>query len=124
MKKAVSKLINEKNLLYTSIAVSIIGLAILFFYAEEINLVPTGSIDEIMIEEEVSVYGEVSSVSQYDTVTFIEINNQVTEITKVILFQDKDLTLEEGNIIEVSGTVEEYEGELEIIANSIEVIGK
>jgi aspartyl/asparaginyl-tRNA synthetase len=124
MKKSVSKLINEKNLLYTSIAVSIIGLAILFFYAEEIKLVPTGSLDEIMVEEEVSVYGKVSKVSQYDTVTFIEVDNYVTDTTKVILFQNQDLALEEGNVVEISGTVEEYEGELEIIANSVEIVGR
>lgn len=115
---------DEKILIKTAIVVMIIGLSILYFYSEEISLEPVESIDTIELEEEVSLRGKVSSVSDYDTVIFIELNAEIEEVTDVILFKDEDIYLSEGDYVEIEGTVEEYEGEREIIANSITLLGK
>jgi len=116
--------VNEKTLLKVAIFVSIIGLILLFFFTEEIKLVPTGNFDELKVEEEVMVQGRVSKVSQMEKVAFLEVDNEKVEKTKVILFKDHDVWLKAGDYVEVIGTVEEYENEMEIIANKVTVKGR
>ena len=54
-----------------------------------------------------------------EKVIFIELTGERTETVDVIVFPDSDIFVNEGDYIELSGTIEEYEGKKEIIANNI-----
>ena len=109
----------EKTILKVAIVVTIIGLAFLFLYAGEVELKAVERIDSAIPEETVEMTGIVSRVSQHDKVIFLELEGQRIEKVDVILFTDENIFLKAGDYVEISGTIEEYEGKREIIANKI-----
>jgi aspartyl/asparaginyl-tRNA synthetase len=110
---------DEKSILKISIVAIIIGMVFLFFYSGEIDIQAVERIDTAIPEETVEMSGVVSRVTQMEKVAFIELVGERKEKVDVIIFKDDDIFLKEGDLIEVSGTVEEYEGKKEIIANSV-----
>ena len=109
----------EKNILKVSLIVVLIGLAFLFFYAEEIDLKAINNVDESNAGETVKLTGTITKLSTSDKVAFIELEGQQVIKTDVILFSSENIYLQEGDYVEISGTVEEYNNEKEIIANKI-----
>lgn len=119
-----SGIVTEKNLLRLSIIVSLVGLLFLYLYATEISLEPITKIDTIPVDSTVTIQGRVSKVSNQDTIAFLEVDNEKIEQTTVILFKDHDVWIHEGDVVEITGTVEEYEGKQEIIGNKVIVKGR
>ncbi len=101
---------------------SIIGILFLYWFAGSISLDPISSLDGVPKDTEVKLSGEVLSVSQTEKVAFVTIANYAIEATEVVVFKDRDILLSEGDYIEVVGTTEEYQGEMELIASSIVVV--
>jgi DNA/RNA endonuclease YhcR with UshA esterase domain len=112
----------EKTLLKTALVCSIIGVTVLFFVSEFIE-VSESELKDITIDDldrYVKVIGTVSKVVNTEKVIIMDIV-QPHEL-KVVVFKDKDISLNKGDYIEVLGKVEEYEGELEIIGDRIRII--
>lgn len=117
----------DETLLKISIIASIGGITLLYFSSQFIsdNLL---SIEELMPENVgtmVEITGNISSifVSQKGH-SFLKINDGTGEITGV-LFKDsmgKIPDFKVGDKIKASGTLDEYQGELEIIIKELEVI--
>ncbi|MAG08640.1 hypothetical protein CMO89_04150 [Candidatus Woesearchaeota archaeon] len=85
------------------------------------------SLDELNNEEignKVKVLGKVSRITELDKVTFLDVSQPVT--TKIVIFREKEkdeaLDLEQDDYIEIIGKVEDYEGEMEIIADRIRIV--
>ena len=100
-------------------SVIVLGLIFLFFYSEGLNLENVIRIDESYAEDEIKITGEISKISVQDKVVFIEISGQQIIKTDAIVFSDEEIFLEEGDIVEITGVVEEYNGKKEIIANKV-----
>jgi DNA/RNA endonuclease YhcR with UshA esterase domain len=111
--------VNERTLLKISITITIIGLSFLFLYSEEIDLREIASIDTQLPEEIVTMQGIVQKVQPSDKVLFMNVAGQRTENVDVILFTEENIYVKKGDSVEISGTVEEYKGKKEIIANKI-----
>ena len=111
----------EKTIFKTSIIVTLLGLSFLFFYAEEVDLKNVARIDSELPEESVTMQGVVKRVQQSEKVIFLELEGERVETVDVLLFTSEEIYLKEGDFVEVSGTVEEYEGKKEIIANSVKL---
>jgi len=114
----------EKTLLKTALIVSLLGLSIIFFISDNIEI-KEKNIEKITIEnidDFVKLSGIVSKVIDTEKVTIMEIT-QPQQIT-VVLFKDENKTMpiREGNEVEVIGKVDEYEGKLEIIADRLRII--
>ncbi len=120
----ISGIVTESNLLRVSIAISLLGLIFLYLYASEIRLDPVTEIDTLRIDSSVTVTGRVSKVTQQEHVAFLDIENEKIEKTKVFLFKDHDIWIHVGDYVEITGTIEEYEGEREVIGNSVVLKGK
>lgn len=110
---------NENTLLQASIIMVLLGLTFLYFYAEEVELPTAERLDNLLPEEKVQVQGIISRVSQQEKVAFIELQGERVETMKVVLFPNEDLYLQEGDYVEIVGTVEEYQGKKEVIASKI-----
>lgn len=108
----------EKTIYKISIVAIILGLLFLFFYSEELELKAVEAIDTIMPEKEIKVKGTIDRITVTEKATFLNLVNDETEID-VILFTTENIYLAEGDYVELSGTVEEYMGKKEIIANKI-----
>lgn len=101
-----------------SLAVTIIGLLFLFFYAEKVSI-PSQNETAILPHRAITMQGKISSLRQQGKAVFLEMLQEKVEPTTIILFPDKNTTLSEGDFIEVTGVVEEYNGQTEIVANKV-----
>jgi len=109
----------EKTILKVSVVIIVIGLLFLFFYAGEIDLKNINNLDQALPEDQVKMKGVITRLTINDKVAFIELEGSQVIKTDVILFSNYDVFLQEGDYIEISGTVEEYNNKKEIIANQI-----
>ena len=110
----------ETTLLKIAIICSLVGLIVLYFISAKIEI---GDYKPNLLNknvgEDVKLTGTITKISQRDNVAFVEVN-QENPIT-VVLFADSN-DLEEGNVVEIIGEVQEYNGKEEIIANRIRII--
>ena len=109
----------EKTLLSASLIMVLLGLTFLYFYAEEVQIRAAQQLGNLPPEEEVRLQGVISRVSQQDRVAFIELQGERVETIDVVLFADEDVYLQEGDYVEITGTVEEYQGKKEVVATSV-----
>tara|TARA_Y100000294_G_C8387888_1_gene269516 strand:- start:255 stop:602 length:348 start_codon:yes stop_codon:yes gene_type:complete len=112
----------EKTLLKLSIIGSLIGLIILFLLAENIEI-GEKQIDKVTmtdIEQSVKVTGMVTKVTDREKVMFL----QVSEKAKIdaLLFKKGNISVEKGDLVEINGKVDEYEGKPQIIINEIKFV--
>jgi DNA/RNA endonuclease YhcR with UshA esterase domain len=110
---------NEKQLIKISLTVTLLGLLTLFFYADNFNLRVIENVDQGKVEETVKIQGEITKLSFQDKVAFIEIEGQQVIKTEIVLFNDREIYLKEGDFVQIIGEVEEYNNKKEIIANKI-----
>ncbi|MBT4650998.1 hypothetical protein HOC13_00565 [Candidatus Woesearchaeota archaeon] len=109
----------ENTLKKVSLLVAVLGLLGLWLIASEVDLGVVESIEGVPEGDEVLVKGFVSRVSDVEKVMFLEVENQKVEETTIVLFKDSEIFLEEGDYVEVTGTVEDYNGKKEVIANKV-----
>ena len=109
----------EKTLYRISLVMVLMGLAILFLYAEELNLKGIESVETVQPSEPIKLYGTITRLQAQNKTLFLELEGSKVEKSQVIVFGEQDLFLEEGDYVEVSGIVEEYEGKKEIIASKV-----
>lgn len=112
----------ESTLLRIALSFSLLGLITLFAITQGIKpeeLKP----DELMQAEEgriVRIKGVVSGVKDYGKTAIIEVAHPKT--TEVLLFKSSDLSLREGEFVEITGEISEYNGRKEVIASEVEVL--
>jgi len=119
---------DEKALYRTAMACTIIGLIAVIAAAKLIE-VKQVNISELpdMEGEYVKVEGKVSSISVKKAVTIIEINDSTGSLAIAVFADDSGLVkkqaipegLEKGDLIEAEGNVQEYNGQMELLAESI-----
>ena len=103
---------------------AIIGITILFLISSSIE-VSEKSIDKINkdnLGEMIKLNGVVNKIMELNSTSFIELT-QPSKVD-VVVFKDKqgNLSISEGDKIEIIGNIDEYEGSLEIIAQRIRVV--
>ena len=104
-----------------SLAVTVIGLFFLFFYAEEMEVLTPEKLDQLPLSKEVKLKGTISRLNVGEKATFITLEAERTETATVILFSEEDTALREGDYVEIVGTVEEYNGQKELLASKVVV---
>lgn len=108
----------ENTLKQVSIGVIIIGLALLFFYAQTITL-PVSEEVTSAATEAILMKGTVKNLQVTDKAVFFELEGEKVVKTEVILFPDSSIYLREGDHVELTGQVEEYKGKKEVVADKI-----
>ena len=111
---------DEKKLLTIALFAALIGIFILYLLSESLDY-NENSIEKInqeKLKDMMKVKGTISQATNLDNVSFITIEQPAT--LTIVLFDN--LSVSKGEEIEVIGQSEEYEGEMEIIAQRIRVI--
>lgn len=119
-------MISDSRLMKLSLAVSVIGIVVLFFIVQltEPLVVKITEINEAMNGQNIITNGTVSSFFTKDGNVFFTLSDN-GEI-KVVMFKrdaekiENSYELKNGDKIRVSGKVSIYSDELEIIAERIE----
>ncbi len=108
---------NEKTLLKIAIISALAGIFLLYLISDNISIDESsiGKIEEEDIGSDVKVKGRVEDVFNGESISIITIS-QPSDI-KIILFEN--VSLSEGDYIEVIGEIEEYEGEMEVIGDRV-----
>lgn len=109
----------EKTLYKVSWIMILVGLIILFVYASELDLKAVERIETLPSSEPVKISGTISKLSVQGGTLFLEVEGSRVEKNAVIVFSDEELFLEEGDYVEVSGTLESYNGQKEIVASKV-----
>ena len=115
---------HDKTLLKIAITFSIIGLIVLFFISDKIEVdeITIDKLDEMEIGKTVKIKGYVENVNNLEKVAFLKIAQEKTETVSIVLFKEENISLEQGDYVEVVGEVEEFEGKKEIIGNLVKRI--
>ncbi len=114
----------NKVLLYLSLASAIIGLFIIYFAAENVepSITSIGKITYEDVGKNAKVCGQISAVRLSQTKhLFFTIEDHTGEIDAVIFNSsiDKFESLDKGDLACVLGTIDEYEDRLEIIPKQV-----
>ncbi len=109
----------EKTLIKFSLIVTILGLSFLFVYAQSFDLRLVPDLEMTSPSEKVAMKGTVKNLKVTDKAIFFELEGEKIVHTDVILFADESIYLREGDHVELTGQVEEYKGEKEVIAEKI-----
>lgn len=110
-----------QKLLSLALVFSLLGLLSLVFLAEfsEIEQVSVSEL-EYNIGKRVEISGDLIKVGQKPTVSFFELQDETGKVD-IVAFGEIE-KLEVNSSVKVSGKVDIYKGELEVIAESITAI--
>ena len=113
----------EKTLFKLAVICSITGLIGLMFISDRIEVkeIDVSKITSTDIGKEVRVIGRVERVSDSEKVMFLEVGQEKIEKVSVVLFKEEDIKLEEGDYVELLGELDDYKGDVSIIANAVKV---
>lgn len=109
----------EKHILQASLIITLIGLTFLYFYAEEFDTKVTPSVEQVQPSTQIKMIGKITKITTTDKATFLQIEGQRIETTNVILFNKENIFLPKGAYAEIYGTVENFNGQKEIVASKI-----
>ena len=110
----------ESAILKIALIFSLIGLIALYFISEGIKVKEyTGRSINSNIGDDVKLEGIVKNVRKTQNAAFIEVEQKVP--LKVVVLKN-EVNLTAGEIVEVIGEVQEYNGNEEIMANRIRVV--
>ncbi len=114
---------NEKTLLKIALIITILGLVFLVILSQLIKVgeSPIAKITKEALEEDVKLTGKITKMSETNNTIFLQIQSQ--DSISVIVFRDETVDLRQNDVVEIEGTVEDYQGNLEIVANKIRVVG-
>ncbi len=102
---------------------SIVGIAILFIFQGHFSVSQQtiDRLDQLPQGKEIEVTGLVKRATDAGKVMFLEITQQKMETVTVVLFKDRNLTISEGDIVAVTGSISDYQGKQEIVGSRVEV---
>ncbi len=111
----------EKAIFKLSVIMIVLGMILLFFYAQELNLKVVESLELSSAEETIKIEGIVERLTKTNKTYFLQITGYKPETMDILLFPKSALYLKEGDYVEVQGQVEEYQGKKEVIADEIKI---
>lgn len=120
--------IRDETLLKLSFLTSIIGIILLFVFAQalETEKMNIEDIDKTFIGKNVEVFADITSFYESNGNYFLKLTDKTGNITAVLFKNDANKVdtnkLKKGVQIKLNGKISEYKGYLEIIADKIEFI--
>jgi len=110
----------DSTLMKISFCCSLLGILLILFITENATI-KSYKISEIRlqdIDKLVSISGEITRITDTPSILLTDINDETGSIT-VVIFKDANLTLERYQEVVIEGKVTEYEGKIEIQAETI-----
>ncbi|HLC75242.1 MAG TPA: OB-fold nucleic acid binding domain-containing protein [Candidatus Nanoarchaeia archaeon] len=97
----------------------VVGLFVLSIYTDTDTGV-IAQIEQLPEGKEVDVIGVVMRVADHGNVFFLTIGEQKIEDVQVVLFKSGNISIAPGDIVRVVGSIDEFQGEKQIIGNRVE----
>ena len=111
----------EKTIIRTTFTISFIGIFLILVMGEitEMSITKISELKNKEIDSRVRIDGKVLSVRKLTGAYLIYINDKTSTISAIIF--EENLDLRKGSDIEIKGKLTEYNKELEIIIDTIEL---
>lgn len=102
-----------------SLATALIGLFSLIILSQfiEPQVIEISSINENMIEQQVMIHGNITSIKNFDNMKLLIVQS-LQDDSKITVVIFKNVDIEKG-VAQIKGKVKEYRGGIEIEANEI-----
>ncbi|MBM3200560.1 hypothetical protein FJZ53_06485 [Candidatus Woesearchaeota archaeon] len=115
---------DDKTLLKISVICSLIGILIIFIFAEKLEppTVAISDVNEGLVEKDVKLRGEIYSIRNLKQGVSFRLKDE-TGFIDVIIFNDESFDVNKGESVEVQGVVKTYNGGLEIEAKEVRALG-
>ena len=112
---------NDKLLLKIALIIAIVGIIALVILVEvyKVDQPIIGNIGPAYIGKDVQITGTVKSVE--DRGKFMIISVEQPKTISVFVFKDKNISIEKGATVAITGEIKEYASNYEIVADSIVV---
>lgn len=112
---------HENTLLKIALMSSVLGVALLFVISSgtEVDAQAIARIDELPEGQEVEVTGVVVRAHDREKVLFLTLAEQKIEDVTIVLFKNGKVHVKEGDIVTVTGSLDEYEGKKQIVGNRV-----
>ena len=111
----------EKTIIRTTFTISFVGIFIILVMGEitEMPIIKISELKDKEIDSRVRIDGKILSVRKLTGAYLIHINDKTSTVPAIIF--EENLDLKKGSDIEVKGKLTEYNNELEIIVDTIEL---
>ncbi|HZX44932.1 MAG TPA: hypothetical protein VFF28_04585 [Candidatus Nanoarchaeia archaeon] len=112
--------LKDKTLLKIAITGSLVGIALLILLSQFYQVGETSIIDikDGLIGSDVKVEGTVNSIFRTNSTSIFTLSSP----SELKIMASTNLSISEGDYVEVIGQIDEYKGEKEIIADRIRKI--
>ena len=110
---------DDSTLLKISLFTALLGLVGLFFISNNLSLKENPIITSDDLDNSIKVKGVINHISDYDPNVILNIA-YCSEL-KVTLF-NTDTVFNKGDPVEVTGTLTEYKGNFELIADEVKLL--
>ena len=112
----------EKSLLRLALICSLVGIIVLFFISEsmEIKEKNINEINKDNVGEDIKIKGIVSKSTDKGKIILLDIIQP--ETITIVLFKDSDFNISTGTKVEITGEIDEFNGQLEIIGNEVKIL--
>ncbi len=110
----------EKLFLKISIVISLLGILLILFLAEntELPITKIADLEKKNIDERVKIQGSIISIKETTKVILFTIKDETGTIP-AILFKEGNLEIKKGQYLEIEGRITEYLGKKEVIVSKI-----
>ncbi len=115
---------DDRQLFHFALCIALLGIIALYVVAEKIES-DTVRIDDITDEflgKKVTLSGTIQKITVLEKMTLITIAQKGSVSTMLVVVFDPLSDIFQGDVIKVSGTVKEYKGRLEVVAERIEKV--
>jgi len=109
-------------LLRLALICSLVGIIVLFFISEsmEIKEKNINEINKDNVGEDIKIKGIVSKSTDKGKIILLDIIQP--ETITIVLFKDHDFNISTGTKVEITGEIDEFNGQLEIIGNEVKIL--
>ncbi len=113
----------EKTLFKVALSLSLIGILIILIIAEQdtVRTKDIAIIKTLQLETKVKIKGTITKITDTPTLLILEIKDQTDKI-KSIVYKEEEIDIQKSNMVEIIGTLKEYQNELEIEVSQIKIL--
>lgn len=113
----------ERTLSIIALIVCVVGMALLFLasQAQDMPLTTISQAQQMPAQSSVRIRGKITSVRNTGKAVIAEIEQQCS--MRVMMVEDRPATLDLGAMVELTGTISDYQGMRSLSAERLVVVG-
>lgn len=114
----------ESVLIKASLIIALVGIITLIMISDKIEIkeYKLSEITKNLLEREIKITGKITGITETQGLYLLNLEADKRKLKVVVFKEDKNLSFQKNQLIEVIGTVALYKKELEIEAKRIKIL--